>query len=343
MPSWYGIRNRLNQFLKSYGYHHGKTKLYNAPLVFSIEPTNHCNLKCVMCPRGEPDVMEREVGHMPLELFKKIVDQCGFYSQPCWFHMFGEPLMSPYLFEEIDYAKEHGIQNVGISCNATLLNDLNAKKILNSKLDVIILSIDGTTADVYENVRKSSHFSFEEVKGNARHFLKTKKELGKKNPHVILSIISMKETENELSTFKEYWLNEGANEVWIKPYITWANQTHNFLPLATYEKQVELDFRQKEIRPNPCKLLWESCIITWDGKVCPCCYDYDAKMVMGDLTKQTLKEIWNSDKYKLLRKLELEGRNSNSLCAKCTHAPQEVRNPLWPLPNFKQVSTQIRG
>jgi hypothetical protein len=68
-----------------------------------------------MCPRGEPDIMERSLGSMTDDLFAKILDDIDFYKEPCWFHWFGEPLMNPSLFQQIEMAKSKGIPDLGVS------------------------------------------------------------------------------------------------------------------------------------------------------------------------------------------------------------------------------------
>src|SRR5204863_9196109 len=103
-----------NAFWRDYAYHHGEAVLRNLPDVFAIESTNYCNIKCIMCPRGEPDSMTRSVGHIDNAWFKKILDDAVFFSSRCWFHWFGEPLMNPRLFEQIAVAKRK-VPNLGLS------------------------------------------------------------------------------------------------------------------------------------------------------------------------------------------------------------------------------------
>jgi radical SAM protein with 4Fe4S-binding SPASM domain len=322
------MRVSYNRFWRDYGYHHGQVKLRNLPEVFAIESTNYCNLKCVMCPRGEPDIMTRPLGHMSDALFEKIFDDAKFYTDPCWFHWFGEPLMHPRLFEQIAYAKKRGVDNLGISTNATLLNSERAEAILQSPLDTIMIAIDGTSKEVYEKVRKSSSFTFERVCANVRDFLLLKKRYGKKTPHTILSIIVMEETKTQLAEFREEWTGLGADEILLKEYTTWANQSQEFIQLAPSEKRDHLAHARREF---PCFFMWESVVIGWDGRVVPCCFDYDASVTLGDLNTQSLREIWNSERYVNLRRMELERRNDTPLCRNCNQAPGFARNPVWPL------------
>jgi radical SAM protein with 4Fe4S-binding SPASM domain len=80
-----------------------------------------------------------------------------------------------------------------------------------------------------------------------------------------------------------------------------------------------------------CSHLWESLVITWDGHVVPCCYDYDAKETLGDITRQSLWEIWNGEAYRGLRRKGLDGCNDSPLCSGCTQAPGRPQQPLWPI------------
>lgn len=276
------LKKRQNQFWRNYGYHHGWTKLHNLPEVFAIESTNYCNLRCVMCPRGEPDIMERSLGSMSDDLFAKILDDVDFYKEPCWFHWFGEPLMNPNLFHQIDMAKRRGVPDLGISTNATLLDAKNAQAILDSGLDTILIAVDGASKDVYEKVRLSPTFTFERVCENVRGFLDLKRSLGRTSPKATLSIIVMEETKSQLEDFRRTWLAAGADEILFKPFVTWGNQDTQFVEIASLESRTA---HSQRVREHPCFALWESVVIAWDGRVVPCCYDFDASVTLGDLKR----------------------------------------------------------
>jgi radical SAM protein with 4Fe4S-binding SPASM domain len=313
-----------NHALAQSAYDNGDAIVANRPEIFAIELTNHCNIKCIMCPRGEPDIMKREVGHMERATLDAVLAQADYFSGVCWLHWFGEPLMNPYVFEHIAAAKAK-IPNAGISTNATLLRPDAQRKILESGLDTLMIAIDGDSKEVYEAVRKSARYKFDDVQRNAESFLALRKTTGRTKPLVMLSIIVMDKTEKDLESYREHWERLGADRVVFKPYANWGGQYSSvFDGLQTQELRARL----REQRPHPCKFLWESVVISWDGKVVPCCYDYDAKMVMGDLATQTLDEIWNGDAYVSLRKAEIEGRNSSALCANCSQAPGRERKRM---------------
>jgi len=321
-------RRSQNAHRRAYEYNTGQTRLKSHPDVFAIESTNFCNLKCVMCPRGEPDIMDRHLGHMNDTVFHRIVDEWEFFTEPCWFHLFGEPLMHPRLFEQIDYAKQAGVPNLGISTNVTMLTKLKSAAILDSGLDTIILSIDGNDKETYEHIRKSPAFTYEEVCDNVREFLAMKKRFNKQRPHTILQIIVMEENKTQLEAFKAYWEGQGVNEVLFKLYTAWGNQAGDtFVDLAPTELRERFKDQPLVVRRFPCFYLWSSVVVLWDGRVVPCCFDFNAVSTMGDLNAQTLHEIWNGPQYVALRELELAQKNHTPLCAKCTEAPGWQRDP----------------
>ncbi|MBU3701855.1 MAG: radical SAM protein [Acidimicrobiia bacterium] len=323
-----GRASRLrNEFWREFGYHHGHVRVRNRPSVFALESTNLCNLRCVMCPRGEPDVMDRSLGSMSDEVLDRILDEARFFDDPCYFHWFGEPLLHPRLFEQIERAKSRGVPNLAISTNATLLDADRARSILESRLDTLVISIDGATKEVYERVRLSGLHEYEQVVENARRFLAARRAMAIARPRTILSIIVMDETEPDLVEFRRLWERAGADEVQFKPFHTWASQVDGVIELATAADRA----RASIPRRNPCRFLWESVVIAWNGLVVPCCNDYDAKEVLGDLKVQSLDEIWNGERIQRLRRDELAGCNDSTLCAGCTQAPGHTRQRLWPI------------
>ena len=121
--------------------------------------------------------MTREVGHMEKSTLETVLEKSNMFAEPTWLHWFGEPLMNPTFFENVATAKKK-IANLGVSTNATLLHERNQIKLLNSGLDTLIIAIDGDTKEVYERVRKSTRFKFEQIVANAEEFLAKKRARG---------------------------------------------------------------------------------------------------------------------------------------------------------------------
>lgn len=208
------------------------------------------------------------------------------------------PSMHPRIFDQIERAKSQGVPNLGVSTNGTLLDSRRREAILDSPLDTLLIAIDGTTKEVYERVRLSARHSFEEVVENAQAFLSAKQALGSTRPLTILSIIIMDETEAQLADFSRFWTQAGADEVVFKPFVNWANQVNGLDELTITVKSS----RSGPARANPCRYLWESVDIAWNG-----------------------------EPIRRLRRDESAGCNNSSLCAGCDQAPGIPRQRLWPI------------
>ncbi len=273
------------------------------PLIVIIEETNDCNLKCVMCPRTK---MSREVGYMDFGLYKKIIDECCEYKVSILaLHIFGEPLMHQSLCKMIKYAKSRGIRHVSLSTNATLLNETKSKEILDSGLDVMTISLDGSRKETYEKLRKGSNF--DSVTNNIKKFLTLEKELGLKKPLVKLQIIRMKETEHEIELFEKHWYSS-ANDIQVVAYDTFAGQVE--------DRSVKAD---RYIRRRvPCRALWDQIAIYWDGNVPICCHDVEGNMLMGNVQHKSIKDVWNNQKFEKVRQRHIDEEYSKlQLCADC--------------------------
>jgi radical SAM protein with 4Fe4S-binding SPASM domain len=85
------------------------------------------------------------------------------------------------------------------------------------------------------------------------------------------------------------------------------------------------EFMIKSSFKNRCSRLWFNPVITWDGKVVPCCFDKDAEYVMGDLNNDTFGDIWDGPKYRIFRKSILTGRHMISMCRNCTSGLKGAR------------------
>ena len=313
------FRYLKNRFLGEYDYYHRKIFARNRPEVFAIELTNFCNLNCAMCPRK---IMKRQVGFMKFELFKNIIDQIKGYNDFVWLHFLGESLFHPQLDLFISYCADRGVKPF-LSTNATTLTEEISMNILKSKLERLILCLDGTTEATYEKLRVCS--SFNKTKRNILNFLELKKELHKLKPYSILQIIQMNNTEKEIEEFKKLW-GDLADEVIVKSFATWAEQEEKIRDLAKEEHKF-FPFRKERCS---CFLLWRNVVINWNGDVVPCCLDFDGKNVLGSVNKSSLYEIWNSKKMLKLREKHIKGIYDMQPCDKCAEWIGNRKDDLYP-------------
>jgi radical SAM protein with 4Fe4S-binding SPASM domain len=259
-------------------------------------------------------MMTRKKDTMSMELYKKIVDDAAQIGiKELGLSNYGEPLLDKFLFERIEYAKSKGMQ-VGLTDNGTLLgrND-NVVRLLNSNPDWIEISIDGVTKQTYEKIRVGAKFE-DLVDG----FTKLVTERGKKNgnPAIYISCVVQAENYDEIRSNKKRInkIFEGADYIGFNPMDTRVGDKDKSLPSG-------IDFRTpaKRIKYNyPCRRPFNTIIVLVDGSVALCCLDYDGKVRLGDLNVQSIKEVWNTERYKKIRSLQLEGSGRQiEICKNC--------------------------
>lgn len=144
--------------------------------------------------------------HMPLERFRKIIDDINPYVSTVTICGRGEPLLHNNLCEMIRYASDRGLTTI-ISTNGTILNENIAKNLINSGLSVISFSSDGYNKETYDTIRVGSRF--DKALNNILQFIKLKNDMKSNNPHVTLQIIYINNIE-KVST------REDKNRFWKK-------------------------------------------------------------------------------------------------------------------------------
>ena len=132
-------RRIINMFFVLYSYFTQSSSVYGAPPILMVEVTTKCNLQCIMCPR-QLVVQKRKEGNMDFNTFKKIIDDTEKWLFCLALWNFSEPMLNENIYEFIEYAKQKKIF-VSLATNGLLLSDSNIEKIIDSKLDYLIISI----------------------------------------------------------------------------------------------------------------------------------------------------------------------------------------------------------
>jgi radical SAM protein with 4Fe4S-binding SPASM domain len=252
--------------------------------------------------------------------FKETIDQLGRELFYLTFYFQGEPYLNPGFLEMVKYASSRRIYTT-TSTNAHYLNDENAKKTIESGLDRLIISIDGTTQEVYQQYRVGGNLN--KVLQGARNIVKWKKELKSKTPFVVFQFLVVKPNEHQLEDVKRIAEEIGVDAVWFKTaqVYDYENDPHQLIPsnekYSRYRKE-NGETRLKNSMSNHCWRLWHAPVITWDGMVVPCCFDKDAQHRLGDLKQKSFNEIWNDELYVNFRKQLSRGRANIDICANCS-------------------------
>jgi radical SAM protein with 4Fe4S-binding SPASM domain len=289
------------------------------PVSIAIEPTTSCNLRCPECPSGLRS-FSRPTGMLDKTFFEKTIDELSNHLVYLIFYFQGEPYLNPAFLEMVQYASLKNIYTA-TSTNAHYLNDENAKRTVESGLDRLIISIDGTTQDVYEQYRIGG--SLDKVLKGTRNIVKWKKMLRSKTPHTIFQYLVVRPNEHQTNGVKKLARDLGVDEVAFKTAQVYDYENGNPLipeneKFSRYKKRDDGKWEIKNKLLDHCWKMWHSCVLTWDGKVVPCCFDKDASHAMGDLKESSFKEIWFGEKYNAFRKSLLGGRSAVDICTNCT-------------------------
>ena len=297
----------------------GRSKHTGRPISLSIEPTTACGLSCPECPSGLKQ-FTRPRGMMAMKDFAKIVDQTGKRLIYLTLYFQGEPILNPNIYGMINYAHQKGIYTA-TSTNGQDLSDENARRLVESGLDRLIISMDGTNQETYERYRIGG--DVEKVKEGIKNIARWKHELGSRKPYVIIQFLVLKTNEHQIPAMKKLSKELEADKLQLK-----AAQVYNFekdtemIPdhpkYARYVRGADACWELKKPIRNRCFRMWSGAIVTWDGRVVPCCFDKDADHQMGKLENLTFQEIWKGKKYKEFRSQILENRSRIEICRNCS-------------------------
>jgi MoaA/NifB/PqqE/SkfB family radical SAM enzyme len=297
----------------------GRPIQWGLPMTISIEPTTACNLRCPECPSGLRS-FTRETGNLREDFFRSTIDDIYRELSYLIFYFQGEPYINPKFLEMVSYASSKGIYTI-TSTNGHFLNDDNARKTITSGLDRLIISVDGTTQEVYENYRKEGKLDV--VLQGARNVVKWKKELKSTTPHIIFQFLVVKPNEHQIPEIYKLAEEIGIDEVKLKTAQVYDYEHGNELiptidKYSRYKANDDGTYRVKNELLNHCWKLWHACVITWDGLVVPCCFDKDATHRLGDLKKMKFRDLWHGADYQLFRTQLLGGRDKIDICNNCT-------------------------
>lgn len=318
--SWRRMRNAV-QIYQSY--HRSRAqrtpRIAGMPVSISIEPTTSCNLRCPECPSGLR-AFTRPTGMLDAALFQNVIDQLAPTLSYLTFYFQGEPYLHPAFLELVNYASSRGIYTA-TSTNAHYLTEDVARRTVVSGLDRLVISIDGTTQAAYEAYRIGG--SLEKVLTGTRNVIAARNQLNAKKPHVVFQFLVVGPNEHQIPEIRNIARQFGVDQVVLK-----TAQIYDFekgSPLiprqdrySRYRRKDEGSYALKAKTEDHCWKMWHSCVVTWDGKVVPCCFDKDAQFVLGDLKRASFEDIWYGDAYHHFRKSILGSRNDIQMCRNCT-------------------------
>jgi radical SAM protein with 4Fe4S-binding SPASM domain len=290
------------------------------PISISFEPTTSCNLRCPECPSGLR-AFTRPTGMLQKDFFSETIDDLAKDLAYLVFYFQGEPFLNPDFLSMVSYASKKKIYTA-TSTNAHYLKDDVAKRTIESGLDRLIISIDGTTQETYQQYRIGGHL--DKVLEGARNIVKWKRELKSKTPFVIFQFLVVRHNEHQVEEIKQLAKEVGVDDVWFKTaqVYDYENDPNKLIPknkkYSRYKEDRNGKMSFKGNNANHCWRLWHDPVITWDGSVVPCCFDKDAQHKLGSLKDESFASLWKNENYKRFRADVLKSRKNIDICANCS-------------------------
>jgi MoaA/NifB/PqqE/SkfB family radical SAM enzyme len=265
------------------------------PRTVRIETTNACNAKCIICPHRK---MERPVSYMGDELYEKIIDECtGYNCGSVHLHNFGEPLLDKNLAGRVRYARQKGIKRVVIFSNGSLLTAENANALVDAGLDQIKVSFDGSTREEFERIRPP--LKFDKIVNNIKELVKIRNL--KKSPMKIKVACCSTSDKDETMRSLENCVDGFS-----------FGKVHNWTDSG-------MDHAEKSSVRKPCSRVWQTFTILSNGTVALCCLDYEGQVILGDVNKTSIFDIWHDESYRKIRELHKTARQDQIIiCKNCT-------------------------
>ena len=285
------------------------------PLTLMIDPTNKCNFKCVFCATGDKKLLstapQRPLQHMPLDLFKKIIDDAEAFlpNKIKRIHLFkdGEPFLNPNIIKMIKYVKKSKVvQEVDVTTNASLIDINMADQIVLSGLDTIRISFEGSISNEKYKIFTKTKYTYDDIKNSLINVYNSKRKYKSNSPYIEAKVVDTGLNVEEKKKFKNDF-EKYASEITFDAMIDRKKLTAKVIK-----------GKKKQPKLKVCPIPFYNLSVNCDGSVSSCCYDWNHSTLVGDLNNESLFEVWNGSKLNEFRKMHAEFRKKeHPTCSKC--------------------------
>lgn len=302
------------------------------PFVVFVDPASACNFQCSFCPTGHRGMIRetgRYQGAMKFDVFTKVIDDLAAFDKPIKvlrLYKDGEPFLNKRLADMVAYAKASGrVDYIDTTTNGTFLAPETLGPVLAAGIDKINISVDGMDNAQYRQFT-GYDFDFDRFVENVRWLYRNKGqcEISIKIPG---ELINDTQRQTFFDTFGDH-----CDRIFVENFAPcWPEfdiEAHTGVTIKTgiYQQPVS--------RTETCPYIFYSCSVNADGLVSSCFLDWGRKLVIGDVRRQSLREIWTSDLMNALRLQHLEGRRcENGVCGSCgqlSHCLPDNIDPFAP-------------
>ncbi len=300
------------------------------PLAVMVEPSSQCNLKCPLCAAGIGQV-KRLKTELDFEHYKKLIDSYSSHLLYVLLFNQGEPFINRRFLDMVRYSNERNVYTITSTNGHYIRNEQEARKIVESGLDEIRISLDGLTPEVYNTYRIGGDFSrviegikmLVEARGNLKTF----------TPIIELQILLTSDTEKQLGETKQFGERLGVDIISAKTLqLLDTDDNRKFLPSDRkywrYDENGNKLVMRGKIR-NRCRRLYFQMQVNSDSMVVPCCFDKQGNFVFGDISNGNPNDIWTGKKFNKFRNRILENRPAIKICNNCTEGIDNIYSKKW--------------
>ena len=274
------ILKKINRFLN--------IKKCAGPISMQLEITNHCNFQCSMCPTHQKNsIVTRPKGYMSLQTYRSILSQFkelgGEFLIP---QGAGESFLHKDIVEFISIAKSEFKFDIGFNTNGSILKEDHLRAIVDLQVNEIGFSVDALKEKTFFEITGRNVLS--QVEENFLRLRDLRNSSSSHLPYLRVLLVEQKNNTDQIELYISKW-KELADEIVIQT-----------MRVGTGRKLTE----KRQEKRRPCRHLFDTIFIQWDGDVTICCEDWLSQVIVGNIHRQTLKEIWNSKTLKLFREVQ---------------------------------------
>ncbi len=254
-----------------------------------------------------------------MEVFREILDKLSPNLFYLTLYFQGEPLLNPHFTAMVQLARSRHIF-VSTSTNGHFLNTEKVNEIIESGLNHLIISLDGLDQQTYETYRVNGNLHT--VTDGIQRLIEARKTAKSNSPFIELQFLVMRHNEHQMQLMREYARQSGADRLSFKTaQVYHFNDESTIIPTlkakSRYSQNADGSWTTANKVRNRCHRIWSSLVVTWDGKVVPCCYDKNADYQTGNLMEDSLSSIWKNHFYSSFRRKVLTDRSEFDICRNC--------------------------
>ncbi|MDP4238053.1 MAG: radical SAM protein [Bacteroidota bacterium] len=309
----------VNSYLLSFFKIQKRKNIY--PFFISIETTNFCNLRCPECPVGKSNALKTEKTFFNCTLYTKLLAELGPTLHHVILYFQGEPFLNKQLFQLIKQTHEANIYS-STSTNGQFLNEKVAREIIISGLDKLIVSIDGSTQQVYETYRVGGNL--QKAIDGIKQLVQCKKELKSITPFIEIQFLVLKTNEHQMKEMQNLAKTLQVDRLTFKTAQLYDFENGNELlttkkRYARYKEGKDGKFKIKGHQNNRCWRLWSGAVVNVQGDVLPCCFDKSSAYSFGNIVDNSFLDCWQNNKAFDFRSRILRDRKLFDMCRNCTN------------------------